>query len=110
MANPTREEMTANLEAVEARTDTKIARLEGKIDLVLSKLDGVREDGRATRANQWVIGFGLAGLIVALVVAFPAFFDIGSKVRDMIREEARRTEAPQPTAPPQAPTTPQRQP
>jgi hypothetical protein len=85
----------AKIAAAEARTDTKIARLEGKLDLVVSKiderfdalrdkLDGLRDDNRATRANQWVIGFGLAVLIIAVAALFPVFFDLGSKVRDMV--------------------------
>ncbi len=75
--------------------DTKIARLEGKLDLVLSKLESVgekitssedhrREDGRSIRANQWAIGVGLAVLMVALVALFPVFFGIGTQLRDMV--------------------------
>ena len=70
----------AKIAAAEARTDTKIARLEGKVDLVVAKIDALagkfnelREDNRATRANQWVIGFGLAVLIIA-VAAVPRIF------------------------------------
>jgi hypothetical protein len=85
----------AKIGAAEARTDTKIARLEGKLDLVVSKiderfnalrdrLDAIRDDNRATRANQWVVGFGLAVLIIAVATLFPVFFDLGSKVRDMV--------------------------
>jgi len=85
----------AKIAAAEARTDTKIARLEGKLDLVVSKLDerfdglrdkidALRDENRATRANQWVIGFGLAVLIIAVAALFPVFFDLGSKVRDMV--------------------------
>jgi hypothetical protein len=87
--------MDAKVAAAEARMDSKIARLEGKLDLVVSKiderfnalrdkLDTLRDDNRAVRANQWVIGFGLALLIIAVAVLFPVFFDFGSKVRDMV--------------------------
>jgi hypothetical protein len=87
--------MDAKVAAAEARADTKIARLEGKLDLLVSKiderfdalrdkLDALRDDNRATRANQWVIGFGLAVLIIAVAALFPVFFDLGSKVRDML--------------------------
>jgi hypothetical protein len=76
----------AEIAAAEARTDTKITRIEGKLDLVISKLDGVREDNRSTRANQWVIGFGLAVLIVAVAALFPVFFDMGSKVHEIIEK------------------------
>ena len=33
---------------------------------------------------KWVIGFGLAVLIIAVAALFPVFFDLGSKVRDML--------------------------
>lgn len=39
-----------------------------KLELAISKLDHILEYGRATRVNQWVMGFGLAALIVAVVV------------------------------------------
>jgi hypothetical protein len=84
----------AKIAASEARTETKIVRMEGKLDLVVSKLDSLREDNRATRANQWVIGFGLAVLIVAVAALFPVFFDMGGKVKDWIREEVRTASSP----------------
>jgi len=95
MTDPTREETDAKIAAAEARTDTKITRFEGKLDLVLSKLEDVkaanetiradvREDYRATRANQWTIGIGLAILIVALAALYPSFFVLGAQVKDMI--------------------------
>jgi hypothetical protein len=88
----------AKIVAAEARTDTKIARLEGKVDLIVAKIDALgerlgglsdrfselRDDNRATRVNQWVIGFGLALLIIAIAALFPVFFDLGSKIRDMV--------------------------
>jgi Fe2+ transport system protein B len=84
MADLTREEIKAQIEASEARTETKIARMEGKLDLVLSKLDSAKGDSLAIRTNQWVIAFGLAVLIVAVVALFPVFFGIGTQVRDMV--------------------------
>jgi hypothetical protein len=87
MTDPTREEIKEAIGAAEARGETKIARFEGKLDLVLSKLDDVRQDNRTTRANQWVIAFGLALLIVAMVASFPAFFSIGSQIRDLVHTE-----------------------
>ena len=62
-------------------------RLEGKVDLVLSKFDALRDDNRSLRANQWVIGFGLAVLIVAVAALFPVFFSIGTQVRDPVHSE-----------------------
>jgi hypothetical protein len=98
MTDPTREEIDAKIEASEARTDTKMAHLEGKIDLVISKLDSsisetrqmradVKDDSRATRANQWVIFFGLAGIIIASLALIVAFFTLGTQFRDVIHAE-----------------------
>jgi hypothetical protein len=84
MGDPTREEIEARIAASEARNDTKIVRLESKLDLVLSKLDAAKGDNLAIRTNQWVIAFGLAVLIVAVVALFPVFFGIGTQVRDMV--------------------------
>jgi hypothetical protein len=98
MAEPTREEIDAKIAASESRTETKLARLEGKLDLVLSKLDGgrddatakfdsLKDDNRSIRSNQWVVGFGLAVLIVAIVALFPVFFGIGIQVKDIVDHE-----------------------
>ncbi|MGO9399746.1 MAG: hypothetical protein ACLP19_18165 [Xanthobacteraceae bacterium] len=105
MADLTREEMKAEIALSEAHADTKIARMEGKLDLVLSKLDGLnvrfedaRNDARearttahsdnvTTRANIWVVGLGLAVLIVAVAALLPVFFSIGAQVRDLVHNE-----------------------
>jgi hypothetical protein len=107
MADSTRDDqlLDAKLGKVAAETDTKIARMEGKLDLVLSKIDGLgtrfedaradakearttaRADNAATRANIWVVGLGLAVLIVAVAALFPVFFSIGAQVRDLVHSE-----------------------
>jgi hypothetical protein len=110
MPNPTREETEAQISAAEARTETKIARLEGKLDLVLLKLDDVgarvsdvrsdvKEENRTTRANAWVIGMGLAVLIVTIAALYPTFFGMGAQVRDMVQKEVQQ-QAPKPVSPP----------
>jgi hypothetical protein len=38
--------------ARKARTDTKIARFEGKLDVVISKLDDIRENNKTVREGQ----------------------------------------------------------
>ncbi len=91
-AMPGSDELTyKKIEVAEARTDTKIARMEGKLDLVVSKIDGinsrlddVRHDYLATRANIWVVGLGLAVLIVGAAALFPVFFGVGTQMRDII--------------------------
>jgi len=84
-----REEIKDKLALAEARTDTKITVLSGKIDLVISKIDSGREENRGTRNNIWLVGFGLAALFIAIAVAFPVFVDMGSRLRDIVREEVK---------------------
>lgn len=88
----------AELAVVGAQTDTKIARLEGKLDLVIVKLDTVNENTLATRreikdsersikANAWVPAVGLLAVIVGLAFGLPSIFDLGMKLRETISKE-----------------------
>jgi hypothetical protein len=88
---PSRDEITARIEAAEARTDTKIVRIEGKLDLVISKIDDVRNDYRSIRGNIWIVFFGLAGLIVAIAIGIPSIYDFGTKIRDLVHSEVQST-------------------
>lgn len=101
MSDVTRDEMRLAIEGSEARAETKAARLDGKIDLVIEKIDRLngrmdelRDDNRATRSNIWVVGFGLAALIVAIFLGLPAVFSLGTQLRDMVAKEVQ-TLAPQ---------------
>lgn len=96
MPDPTREEMDAKIAASEARTDTKIARLEGKLDLVITKIDHVTESNRflhkevadsrrAVIANGWIIFAAIIAVIAILVTAGPAIFELGIKIGDIIK-------------------------
>jgi hypothetical protein len=80
--------MDAKIAAAEARTDTKIVRLEGKLDLVISKLDlinesyrGVKEGQRAVITNIWVVFAALAAIILGSIAAAPLIFDLGMRLR-----------------------------
>lgn len=85
----------AKIAASEARTDTKFAKLEGKLDLILNKVDRLEGDSQRTRATVRNTGltlfFGLASLMVAIsALAFNGFlgsFNAGVRVRDIVREE-----------------------
>jgi hypothetical protein len=101
MSDMTREEMKAEIAASEARGETKIARFEGKLDLVLEKLGNVNENVRSSNNNQWVIGLGLAVLIVAMVALFPVFFGMGAQIRDMVHTEMQSQTPVAPTPKPQ---------
>lgn len=90
MSNPpTREEIQAQIAASEARGETKFARLEGKLDLVLSKLDDAKDDGRHTRNNVILVGVSLALLIIGSVAIAPVIFDLGSKFRETVTKEVQ---------------------
>ena len=89
----------AKIAAVEARTDTKIVRLEGKLDLVLSKIGDVREGQRWVVANIWVVFAALAAIIIGSIAAAPAIFDLDVRVRETITKEIQeRMPAPTPAA------------
>jgi hypothetical protein len=91
MPNPTREEIDAKIDAAEARTDTKIARLEGKLDLIVeavrSSRDEAREGRRAIIANSWVVFGALVVIIGILYTVAPMIFDLGFKWRETISKE-----------------------
>jgi len=108
---PTRAEMDAKLGQISAETDTKIARIDGKLDLLLSKMGEVVESGRATRANQWVIATALAVIMVALGFGIPALFGNGLQLRDVIHNEVveslpKVAPAPAVIPPPKTPKAP----
>jgi hypothetical protein len=89
MADVTREEIDAKIKTSALETEVKIAHIDGKLDLVIMKLSDLKDDNRATRANQWVIGGTLALLIIAIAALLPTFYDLGTKNRDLIRNEVR---------------------
>jgi hypothetical protein len=100
MPDPSREEIDAKIAAAEARTDTKFARLEGKLDLVLAEAsaarqeasiarDNARQESRGTRAT--IIGTGLAtvlalgALLMSVMTYGDAIFSRGMSVRDAVK-------------------------
>jgi hypothetical protein len=77
MNDPTREEINAVIKASEAGTETKMARLEGKIDTLaatlLGRLDALDEYNHTTR---WMLfGTFLAGIfaISALIIGMTTY-------------------------------------
>ena len=71
---PTAGEIQAQIAASEARGKANLARLEGKLDLVLAKLNDVQEGSRRTRNNAILIGVSLALLIIVGVAGALAIF------------------------------------
>ena len=94
-----REEIKDKLAAAEARTEVKITALNGKLDQVLTKIDGInsrfgeiRDDGRATRTNIWVAAGIIVAVIGVLYAAFPGIVDFGVKLGEIKHaQETSRT-------------------
>jgi hypothetical protein len=68
MVAMTDREIDAKFETAEARTDTKVARMEGKLDLTLEKIGHLGDDIRASRSEasgnrNAIIGTIIAGFI-----------------------------------------------
>jgi hypothetical protein len=100
MTDPTREEIKAEIGAAEARTDTKIERLGGKIDVlattVVGKIESLKDDvfksdqynhgTRSALISTFVVGvLALAGLLVAVVTYGDTIFGRGMVVRDVVQ-------------------------
>lgn len=95
----------AEIAAAEARTDTKIARIEGKLDLVLesvrSSRDEARDNRRAVIANAWVIFGALIVFIGIIITVAPAILEFGFKWRETITNEVHEQVSRVPPAKPQ---------
>lgn len=88
----------AKIAASEARTDTKFAKLDGKLDLILERVETVRaqstdahSEARTTRRTVVGTGISVAALLVALFALYTNGFNVGSKVSDVARVEAQQT-------------------
>lgn len=106
----------AKIAAAEARTDSKLVGLTGRIDLLIAAVDGAdkrqaermaaferqivdlrnesKSDARSARGTSRNVGMGLAALIVGLVAVvvtmaslYPTAFSFGMQVRDIVKQE-----------------------
>ncbi len=108
----------AELAAAEARTDTKIARLEGKIDTlaatVIARFDALSHEvdrGRSETRDSRLILFAaiigaaiaLGAVIVGMATYGDALFGRGMNVRDVVQAVVKEQQQAQERAP-QAPT------
>lgn len=95
---PSREEIKAQIEASEARGETKIARIEGKLDLVLQRLQHVDETTTKARDTTWQAA-GAVIAVLGLLIAFGQWmYGSGAHLRDLVAAESRlqeRERAPQ---------------
>lgn len=135
MSDPTREEINAMIAASEARNETKLTRVEGKIDTLTATITAAINANAAAHVSQFealrdkisaadqynrdsrffVIGtvltsaFAVAGLVVALATYGDALFGRGMNVRDVVQAAVKDLrEAQQGSAPPtsQQPASP----
>jgi hypothetical protein len=88
----------AKIAASEARTDTKFAKLEGKLDLIVASLNVIngnatdaKSEARTTRRTIIGTGISLGALILAIAAFGVNTFTLGSRVDDIARVEAQQT-------------------
>ena len=106
MAELTREEIDAKIDKSNAQTETKIVRLEGKIDtlsaVLVGKIDSLKEDIQKTDnynrdsrliivASIFAAVIALGGLFVAMMTFGDALFGRGMNVRDVIETTVKDT-------------------
>jgi hypothetical protein len=80
----------AKIAASEARTDTKFAKLEGKIDILVERSTDARTEARTTRRTVIGTGLSVAALLVAIFTLYSNSFTLGSRVDEVARIEARQ--------------------
>jgi hypothetical protein len=106
---PSKDEMTAHLEAVEARTDAKIAHMlgevrsgfatiDGKLMALDSRLDGLERSASGTKATVILTGIGAVALVIGVLAYGQTWFGIGVATRDTVKSAV--SEYIQQTAPP----------
>lgn len=93
MPDITREEIRYQIEAVEARTDTKIARIDGKLDLLLSKMNDQATSLSSARnlIIATVVGVALTmffGLFTVLQWSDARVFGVQSRTGDPLQQTA----------------------
>lgn len=89
----TREEIDAKIAASEARTETRLAEMNGKFDLILSKIDSlhgevVRTEGRVETAKWTMIAVFIAAVFAGAGL-LASGIGVGSAFRDIVRQEVQ---------------------
>jgi hypothetical protein len=108
MSDPSREELAALIQASEAKNETKLVRLEGKIDTIAAIISGkfdslgaaVEKSDQFNRETRTLLttlilssAFALAGLLVAFATYGDALFGRGMDVRDVVKVVAQELAA-----------------
>ena len=89
----TREEIDAKIAASEARTETRLAEMNGKFDLMLSKMDAlhsevVRTEKRVDSAKWTMIAVFIAAVFAGAGL-LASGIGVGSAFRDIVRQEVQ---------------------
>jgi hypothetical protein len=116
MADITREEFEARLDAASARTDAKFAEMMGEIRLISSdlkgelkaintRLNGVEKSTGGVKATVVVVAIATLAAIVGILAFGQQWFGIGLTTRDLIRATVTEHQLQQSaSAPAQVPT------
>ncbi|NUJ81427.1 hypothetical protein HUN39_15620 [Methylocystis sp. FS] len=125
MSDPTRDEISAMIAASEARNETKLARLEGKIDTLTATITAAINANAAANTAQneaikekissgeqynhdsrWILigtvltsAFALGALAVALATYGDALFGRGMNVRDVVQAVVKEQQEQRKSAP-----------
>lgn len=101
MSQPSREEIDAKLQAVEARMDARVAEVTGKIDTLMNKLDAretlyqtqfghINEKLNSLSGLRMVVittvlgtGIGIVGLVFAMMTGMGSSFDSGRETAQL---------------------------
>jgi hypothetical protein len=112
---PSKDELTARLEAVEARTDAKTAQvlgeirtgfvsLEGKLATLDVKVGGIERAASGTKTTIVATAIATVAAIVAILAYGQTWFGIGVTTRDTVKatvaEYLQEHSPPAPSAPP----------
>lgn len=85
----TREELDAKLEAVEARLETRLVSMEGKLDNLLNEVRHVGETAReakqAASTIKWNVLFAMLGGVAISASVIVAMWAIGYQIADVMK-------------------------
>lgn len=94
----TREEIDAKLAASEARTETRFAEMNGKVDLMLSRMDTLasavadsrqdsKEEARHTRQTLWAVAAIIVAIVGIATTVWLGGIDVGSKISELVDQK-----------------------
>lgn len=93
---PTREEIAAQLQTIEVRTDPKLvvltgeirvgfAGIKGEVKTLRSKLDAVERSASGIKATVVITGIAAVGVLIAVLTYGQSWVGIGVTTRDVVK-------------------------